>query len=657
MCQKGVTGMGRQNTKRESIQSVYEVTETLERLKKNILNRLITFGKKYHALRYPMLIGIVIFILLYNIGCRAIKYLWIVTHTKPRPERVLASVLALAMLVNSAYIPTFAAEETGNTSGATESVDATTVCSNHQTHDENCGYVEASEELPCLHVHGEECYSLEIVCQHEHNNECYENVDHLVCGLEEGTVSDNDAMTDADAEDNEEEVSAEEDGAEEKTEAYAEGHVHTEGCYAQEQNLICSHVCSEESGCVVRTLNCQHVHDESCGYREAVEGHACEHVCDLCDVNEEELVEKEEEDKVVFEQTVVCEDIEIYVTAPAGVFPVGARLCVEMITNENDISEIEQMVAEKKDEETEEDVVTVVEQSYSFNITIENENGEEIQPDTTCGEVFVEFKNVGACEAEAEEEKELSVFYVSDDYDEIEELDHDVNTEEDSASITAQHFSIYTVVITKGEHTTPSRNYILHYYQGVSQATSYFTIYDGKELLAYRDLVNDFKAGELTSEDTISTILVNSDDNNPIDGITGVGQSKNMTVSNLNFSAKIMDDIVVTDVWSPITSLPEGATIDGAGHTIDFKNLADNRSYDNKSYSILLSDTSKEDAVKNIKLVWPPNGEFSNLTIAQEPTEKYATVTVRVDGRKAEIGEAITGAEALALSADGKNYI
>ena len=65
--------MGRQNTKRESIQSVHEVAEALERLKKNILNRLITLGKKYHALRYPVLIGIVIFILLYNIGCRAIK--------------------------------------------------------------------------------------------------------------------------------------------------------------------------------------------------------------------------------------------------------------------------------------------------------------------------------------------------------------------------------------------------------------------------------------------------------------------------------------------------------------------------------------------------------------------------------------------------------
>ena len=638
--------MGRQNRESEFVQNMHQMEERSECVKRNMMNRFITFGKKYHALRYPVLIGIIIFLLMYNMGGAVRKGFWIVTHTRPKPARVLASVLALIMLVNSASIPTFAAEDNGKNFSIENTDDITTLCSNHQTHDESCGYVEASEEVPCQHEHGDECYSIETVCQHEHNNECYEIVDYLVCDLEEGSGSENDENITSDSD----------DGTENNESGSSEGHTHSEACYAQEQNLICSHVCSEESGCVICTLNCQHVHDDTCGYQAAVEGHACEHVCELCNVNEteEEVVDNEKEDKVVFEQTVVCEDIEIYVIAPAGVFPVGARLCVEMITNENEISEIEQMVAEKKNEETEADVVTVVEQSYSFDITIENEDGEEIQPDATYGEVSVEFKNVGACEAETEEEKELSVFYVSDDCDEIEELDHDVNTEEDSASITAEHFSIYTVVITKVENTIPSRDYILHYYQGVSQATSYFTIYDGKELLAYRDLVNDYQSGELAPSDKISTILVNSDDNNPIDGITGVGQSKDMTVSDLNFSAKIMDDIVVTDAWSPITRLYEGATIDGAGHTIEFRSLENNTSYENTSYSVLLGNPA-EGAVKNIKLVWP-GGEFSNL--AEQPsTEKYATVTIRVDGKKAEIGEAITGAEALAVSADGENYI
>lgn len=48
----------------------------------------------------------------------------------------------------------------------------------------------------------------------------------------------------------------------------------------------CTHVCSEESGCITKELNCPHVHDETCGYSE---GSPCTFDpadCELCNFQE-----------------------------------------------------------------------------------------------------------------------------------------------------------------------------------------------------------------------------------------------------------------------------------------------------------------------------------------------------------------------------------
>ena len=214
------------------------------------------------------------------------------------------------------------------------------------------------------------------------------------------------------------------------------------------------------------------------------------------------------------------------------------------------------------------DVTTVVEQSYSFDITIRDENGTELEPDTSKGQVSVTFKNVGVIETEQQEDKELSVFYVSDDYQEAEELSHDTDIDEDSASIMAEHFSIYTVVITT------ETNVILPYYQGTSKAASYFTVYNEEQLIRYRDLLNDYVDGKVTDANKIATILVNADDANPMDGIPGLGQATNMTVADLNFSVKIMDDITVSSEWTPINKIPSGVTFNGGGHTITFESCS-----------------------------------------------------------------------------------
>lgn len=119
-------------------------------------------------------------------------------------------------------------------------------CEHHTEHTADCGYVEAVEGQECSHEHTEECYLTETKCVHEHSAECY---------LAE----------------------SETENQTESTDASAEGTGNTES-----EPTACTHVCSEESGCVVRTLNCTHVHDAACGYVAAVEGSPCAFVCTEC---------------------------------------------------------------------------------------------------------------------------------------------------------------------------------------------------------------------------------------------------------------------------------------------------------------------------------------------------------------------------------------
>ena len=100
---------------------------------------------------------------------------------------------------------------------------ASAVCPHH-VHDETCGY---SEGTPCTHEHTDDCYTLVTQCVHEHTAECYSD----------GILPADDA---------------------------------------------CTHVCSEESGCITKELNCPHVHDETCGYSEGSPCTFDASDCELC---------------------------------------------------------------------------------------------------------------------------------------------------------------------------------------------------------------------------------------------------------------------------------------------------------------------------------------------------------------------------------------
>ena len=163
-------------------------------------------------------------------------------------KRIVSLTMVLALCLMLLPTSAFAAEDSGAAIGTGG------LCAHHTEHDEACGYVEGIAESPCTHEHSEDCYTEVTSCTHEHTRECYPASDSSI--PEDGTTSSED-------------TEAPEATPSEPAEPTA-----------------CSHVCSEESGCIKQELDCQHEHNEECGYAPAVEGQPCTYVCTLCGMTE-----------------------------------------------------------------------------------------------------------------------------------------------------------------------------------------------------------------------------------------------------------------------------------------------------------------------------------------------------------------------------------
>ena len=157
-------------------------------------------------------------------------------------RRPLAFLLSAVMIVTMSGTPVHAVADRGQPE--------TGLCEHHTEHTAECGYAEAQ---PCTHEHteekhsteeehsGEECYKTVTECVHEHTDECYPETEET----EESTGKGNATPSDA----------------------------------GNREPSLCTHVCSEESGCITKILDCHHEHDESCGYKEAQD---CGYVCEIC---------------------------------------------------------------------------------------------------------------------------------------------------------------------------------------------------------------------------------------------------------------------------------------------------------------------------------------------------------------------------------------
>lgn len=137
-------------------------------------------------------------------------------------KRLFAVLASLCMAVS--MVPTMAfAQDSGTTIGVSD------LCEHHTEHTSDCGYTEGTPEQPCAHEHTDECYAIAGQCVHT---------------------------------------------------------VHDESCGGLADPTVCTHVCGEDTGCVIKTLNCQHQHDESCGYVPATAGTPCTFVCEVCNAQD-----------------------------------------------------------------------------------------------------------------------------------------------------------------------------------------------------------------------------------------------------------------------------------------------------------------------------------------------------------------------------------
>ena len=129
-----------------------------------------------------------------------------------------------------------------------------------------------------------------------------------------------------------------------------------------------------------------------------------------------------------FDQSETAGNVVVHATAAEGVLPRDSKLVVKRITRKAILNAVEDTVSEKNKE---------MDSAVALDITIQNKDGVEIQPN---GSVNISFENA------AVSGDEINIYHVTDDASAVTEVA--TNTQ----SFDANHFSIYVIA---GENKVP----------------------------------------------------------------------------------------------------------------------------------------------------------------------------------------------------------
>ena len=193
----------------------------------------------------------------------------------------------------------------------------------------------------------------------------------------------------------------------------------------------------------------------------------------------------------------VVDGVEIEILADSGVFPKDASATIKKLEKQAETNKVKDAIS-KSAESSSKSIDSV----YSYDITVKDSKGKELQPDTSKGEVIVVFKDIQGLDKN--NRKSVKVWHVKDDLDEAEEVNSGVEVCENRVDIKVQHFSIYSVVINEEQDKT------IKYFEGASNETSYFMIEDAEDLCLFRDIVN----GVISDTNPIQVEYENEDANN-----------------------------------------------------------------------------------------------------------------------------------------------
>ena len=155
-----------------------------------------------------------------------------------------------------------------------------------------------------------------------------------------------------------------------------------------------------------------------------------------------------------FDQSETAGNVVVHATAAEGVLPRDSKLVVKRITRKAILNAVEDTVSEKNKE---------MDSAVALDITIQNKDGVEIQPN---GSVNISFENA------AVSGDEINVYHVSDDASAVTEVA--TNTQ----SFDTNHFSIYVIT---GENEVPLTTFNFVDANGKSVSTQ--TVKTGDELI------------------------------------------------------------------------------------------------------------------------------------------------------------------------------
>ena len=185
---------------------------------------------------------------------------------------------------------------------------------------------------------------------------------------------------------------------------------------------------------------------ESESKREAEPAQESESMREAETTEEAESTQEDEASEEAFYAEKELSDVLVTVQADSGVFPKDATLRVRKLSKVE-----EQKVDSTVKEKLEEDKQNLL-QSIIFDISVLDQNGEEIQPDTAKGEVKVSFSKLPFLEKNAE--KQISVFHLDSVDAEAEKLAAEkIEEKENAVEVSAEHFSLFAVSLVVKENS------------------------------------------------------------------------------------------------------------------------------------------------------------------------------------------------------------
>ena len=160
---------------------------------------------------------------------------------------------------------------------------------------------------------------------------------------------------------------------------------------------------------------------------------------------EKESQEAIEDAEEAFQQEKEISGVLVSVKADPGVFPTGVKLQVKKVGKAAE-RKVDSTLKEKLLENRENLLESMI-----FDISVLDKDGEEVQPDTTKGEVKVQFSHIPFLEENAE--KQISVFHLDSVDAAAEKLAAEKIEEKESAvEVSAEHFSLFAVSLVMKEN-------------------------------------------------------------------------------------------------------------------------------------------------------------------------------------------------------------